>query len=245
MMKSAELLALGLMACAGAASAQEIHACVDRGGSIRIASTAGCRARETPLSWNQTGPAGPQGLQGPQGGAGPAGPAGATGMTGPTGPVGPMGPVGQTGATGSPGATGPEGRPAIVAHYQNALLINQQQLVFNANTPLCQVSFTPSGGLLQITAQANYATPAYNPALMWVSTNIRIGAGQGIDNLNSGREVTRAQAATLFHTVVGYYRPPAGVPLTVSVEGTDYGSSAPIVMDQWAPCKVSVVEFNV
>lgn len=235
-MKKTNAFVLSLMVAAGVllpgvATSQVINTCVDNGkGTIRVASTAGCRSSESPLSWNQVGPVGPQGPAGPVGSQGPAGPQGVTGSTGATGPTGPA---------------GQQGRPAVIAYYQNSLTINQQQLVFNVSTNLCQVSLTPTGGLLQITAQTSYATPAYNPAIMWVSTNLRIGGWQGIDNYNSGREVTKVQGATIFHTVVGYLRPPAGVPLTISVEGTDFGSSAPILTDSWAPCKVGVIEFNV
>jgi type VI secretion system secreted protein Hcp len=56
-----------------------IQACIDpastRPGAVRIidAATQTCAAGETPLSWNQTGPAGPPGPPGPQGDPGPAG----------------------------------------------------------------------------------------------------------------------------------------------------------------------------
>lgn len=236
---TAFLVSLTVAAACGlpaVATAQVINTCVNNKGDIRIAPASGCRNNESPLSWNQVGPVGPQG---------PAGPMGPPGATGSTGPQGPAGPQGATGATGATGPAGPQGNPAVVAYHQNALTSNQQQLVFNVNTNLCEVTLIPTGGLLQITAQANYATPAYALATMFVSTNLRIDGLHGIDGWNSGREVTKAEAATVFHTVVGYLSPLAGVPLTISVEATDFGSNAPIITDAWAPCKVGVIEFDV
>ncbi|MEP6789069.1 MAG: hypothetical protein ABJB40_11600, partial [Acidobacteriota bacterium] len=54
------------------------------GGAMRIidASVTQCKAGETSLNFNQTGPQGPAGPIGPQG---PQGPQGATGSTGNTG----------------------------------------------------------------------------------------------------------------------------------------------------------------
>lgn len=58
-----------------------IHGCHHRDtGMLRVIDPdsasrpgEGCRPAETPLSWNQSGPAGPVGPQGPTGPAGPAG----------------------------------------------------------------------------------------------------------------------------------------------------------------------------
>ncbi len=83
-----------------AASASEIHICVNKSkGTVRIvASATACNATtETALTWNQQGPVGPKGPQGIQGKRG------ATGATGPTGLRG------ATGATGATGAQGPGG----------------------------------------------------------------------------------------------------------------------------------------
>jgi len=84
---------------------QQIHACVSRGligigtGSIRIVSdTNQCRGNETPLTWNQQGPAGPQGATGPQGAQGLVGAQGAVGAQGPRGDTGPAGPQGPQGS---------------------------------------------------------------------------------------------------------------------------------------------------
>jgi hypothetical protein len=74
-----------------------------------------CRRHDSPISWNQTGPAGAKGDAGATGAAGPAGPQGLKGDTGPagptgaTGPAGPVGPVGPQGAQGDIGNTGPSG----------------------------------------------------------------------------------------------------------------------------------------
>lgn len=81
-------------------------------GTLRVVDTGErCRARETPISWNQAGPTGP---------AGAAGPAGPTGPAGPQGPRGLQGPQGPPGADGTPlwavvqeGVTLPEGSPFV------------------------------------------------------------------------------------------------------------------------------------
>ena len=101
----AALLGIGGVALAYAhgGDTTRIHSCV-RNGSIRIVgANETCRAGETPLDWNITGPAGPPGPagpQGPQGIQGPAGPQGATGPQGPEGPAGPQGPEGPRGIVG-------------------------------------------------------------------------------------------------------------------------------------------------
>ncbi|NIK61010.1 collagen-like triple helix repeat-containing protein [Kribbella shirazensis] len=70
--------------------ADRIEACVQEAtGAVRVVPAGQeCRASETRLTWNRTGPAGPQG---------PAGPAGAQGEVGPQGPAGPQGPKGDPG----------------------------------------------------------------------------------------------------------------------------------------------------
>lgn len=80
-----------------------IHGCYSKsGGSLRVidAGVIQCKAGETSLDFNQTGPQGPQGLTGPQG------PQGATGLTGTTGPAGATGQTGATGPAGPAGASG-------------------------------------------------------------------------------------------------------------------------------------------
>src|SRR5689334_13737576 len=87
-------------------SGSVIHGCYQfRSGALRIIDhpQATCRNNETPLQWNQTGPAGPQGAQGPAGLQGPkgdTGPTGLQGMPGPKGDKGDPGPQGPKGDTG-------------------------------------------------------------------------------------------------------------------------------------------------
>jgi hypothetical protein len=86
-----------------AASASEIHMCVNIGkGTVRlVASATECNPKaEAALTWNEKGPAGPEGPQGLRGPHGPTGPAGATGA---------RGPQGLPGSTGAAGSTGPQG----------------------------------------------------------------------------------------------------------------------------------------
>ena len=89
-----------------------IHACLLKSlEQVRIIdpSKQQCRANETPLSWNQTGP---KGATGPRGATGPTGPRGATGPTGARGATGPQGPAGGLNhvqvveATGTPAPSG-------------------------------------------------------------------------------------------------------------------------------------------
>lgn len=105
-----------------------IHACVDRRGGVRIvAAGAGCEARETPISWNQAGPAGPAGAPGAAGEPGPPGPAG------PEGPTGPQGPQGAQGEPGAPGgvASGFGGAavvPSVEANNMANCLVFAEQI---------------------------------------------------------------------------------------------------------------------
>ncbi len=88
------ILALALLpGMPGTSQAQTpsiVYGCVvPASGNVRIVpSLTACRANETPLSWNTTGPQGPQGPEGPKGDPGATGPAGAPGATGPAGAPG-------------------------------------------------------------------------------------------------------------------------------------------------------------
>src|SRR5438105_11180190 len=70
-----------------------IYACISvANGSMRaVAAPNSCKAGESPIQWNTTGPVGPAGPAGPQG---PAGAAGAPGVPGAQGPKGDTGPAG-------------------------------------------------------------------------------------------------------------------------------------------------------
>ena len=96
-----------------------IHGCyLNRGGAIRVIdSGAGqrCTRQETPIEWNETGPAGPAGQKGDPGDKGPPGDKGDPGPPGPKGDPGekgdsgPQGPKGDPGEKGDPGDKGPPG----------------------------------------------------------------------------------------------------------------------------------------
>ncbi len=68
---SALATAVGIGGVAFVRAAHEsgaIHACVKDSGKVRIVAGAGeCAASESPLAWNQAGPAGPAGAEGPAG----------------------------------------------------------------------------------------------------------------------------------------------------------------------------------
>jgi hypothetical protein len=90
-------IALGLMlGVAGTAIASipdangVIHACYRDDDDVRLVDPAvtPCKAKETPIQWNQAGPTGPPG---------PVGPAGPPGPQGPKGPEGPAGTPGTSG----------------------------------------------------------------------------------------------------------------------------------------------------
>jgi hypothetical protein len=95
-----------------------VHGCVNNAtGVLRAIDTAksgnlgNCittpgALQETPLTWNQSGPAGSPGAPGP---AGPQGPAGATGPQGLPGADGSQGAPGPVGLPGPAGAQGPAG----------------------------------------------------------------------------------------------------------------------------------------
>jgi len=114
---AASALAAGI-ASAAIPSAGVISGCYDKsGGTLRVidAATRGCKAGETAIAWNQTGPVGPMGATGAAGATGPIGAAGATGPIGAVGPVGPAGATGPTGATGPAGASGVTGYTIVSA----------------------------------------------------------------------------------------------------------------------------------
>jgi hypothetical protein len=104
----------------GGSSANVYQACLSHDGTlynveVNPSSPPTCRHGDTPISWNQSGPAGatgatgPQGPQGASGDTGPEGPQGAKGDTGPQGIQGVMGTTGATGDAGPQGPTGPTG----------------------------------------------------------------------------------------------------------------------------------------
>jgi len=72
------LASLPLLFASGAlAQENTIHGCIKKNGTLKIVSGPGdCSSRETPISWNQVGPAGPQGGAGEPGPEGPQGPPG-------------------------------------------------------------------------------------------------------------------------------------------------------------------------
>jgi hypothetical protein len=79
-----------------------IHGCYNKtaGGVLKVVEGTACKAKETPLSWNQQGIQGEQGEKGEQGDVGPQGP---QGDPGPAGPDGPKGDKGDAGPAGPPG----------------------------------------------------------------------------------------------------------------------------------------------
>jgi hypothetical protein len=138
---AAGLLGGGLAYATTSSSGTVYTACVSQWGHALYnvttdGTTPKCHARDTNITWNQTGPqgaqgpagaAGPQGAKGDTGATGAVGPAGLPGLKGDTGPIGPVGPAGakgDTGATGpagSAGASGPQGPqgPAGPGVYTN------------------------------------------------------------------------------------------------------------------------------
>ena len=61
------LASLPLLFASGASTQENmIHGCIKKNGTLKIVSGPGnCSSGETPISWNQAGPAGPEGPPGP------------------------------------------------------------------------------------------------------------------------------------------------------------------------------------
>jgi hypothetical protein len=127
-----------------------IHGCVDnKTGGLRVVAANGiCRANETALDWNITGPVGPQGPIGPVGPQGPIGPIGPQGPAGPQGIQGPQGEQGPIGPTGPQGPEGPQG-PAGITLLAHA---SPTYFAFTSSiTELFSVSFTmPAEGAVKV-----------------------------------------------------------------------------------------------
>jgi hypothetical protein len=201
------------------------------------------------------GEIGPQGLQGPAGPQGETGATGAQGSQGDPGPQGPQGPQGETGAQGPQGATGTQGAagPQGPAGPQGASAATgfasaddyaQIPIPFNTSAKVCEITIVPGGGLLQITGFVNYWLPGYTVGTIFVNSEIsRNNVTNNRINVYA-REVTKAFAGVLFHKVIGYDRPPAGIPVTYSVDGTDFGSSPGLKSSGWNPCSLTVLEFR-
>jgi len=101
-------------------------------GDLRVIDSAGaCKSAETPIAWNQVGPAGSPGAAGSPGPTGATGQAGPSGAPGPSGVAGPTGPAGPTGAPGPTGPTGPRGPSDVIS----ALTAGPQVLCCNGDEP--------------------------------------------------------------------------------------------------------------
>jgi hypothetical protein len=149
----------GLLACVGlgtagvaeavSSSSPVINACYGNyTGIVRILQgKEKCLRFETPIQWNQTGPAGATGATGA---TGPAGPAGATGATGATGTTGPTGATGATGPAGPVGPAGAAGSGAVVTFGEgsNVAMANGDTYYKVASKPL-------AAGTYSVVATAN------------------------------------------------------------------------------------------
>jgi hypothetical protein len=101
-----------------------------------------CLSFETPITWNQRGPAGPQGPKGDkgdQGAQGPPGPKGDDGDQGEPGPTGATGPKGDKGDTGAPGPPGPSGASTTYT-------VRRDDVANGAARALCQPGEQVTGG---------------------------------------------------------------------------------------------------
>ena len=97
--------------CSGCANCDRLHR---RGRGVprlrgserqpsRCRPGTACKAKETAITWNQTGPQGVPGAPGAQGPPGELGAKGDPGQAGPQGPAGPAGPAGPQGPAGAGG----------------------------------------------------------------------------------------------------------------------------------------------
>jgi hypothetical protein len=126
--------ASGAVALAVGGSGNEIQACTDAKGGLRVVTTSTeCAKKETPLSWNKQGP------------AGPAGPAGATGSAGPIGPAGPK------------GDPGPPGGTSVVARIRSTGSVPAA----NQNVPLSPSTWTQASNEVdQLFVQVKISAPS-------------------------------------------------------------------------------------
>jgi hypothetical protein len=106
------LLAVALILWASQSFSENgvINGCIHKEtGNLRIVpDPSQCKKTETPIAFNQVGPAGPQGEKGDPGPVGPIGPQGVQGIVGERGEQGPQG---IQGIKGDPGPQGIKGDP--------------------------------------------------------------------------------------------------------------------------------------
>lgn len=151
---------------AQALGGQELHACVDRGGQVRMVEPAeACRRREERVTWRTDG--GPQGPVGPQGEPGPAGPAGSQGEPGPAGPQGEPGEPGPQGAPGPQGERGPAGPPGGGEAFDRASVYRRFALLQGTPQGACD---TPEDRMLDCScigarSQMELANGAWPPVI--------------------------------------------------------------------------------
>jgi hypothetical protein len=205
--------------------AQVINTCVDnRNGSLRVASTAGCKSNESPLSWNQVGPPGPPGPTGPQG---PQGATGLAGTTGPIGPVGPQGAQGLQGVSGAAGAIGPTGPTGPTGPQGTAGTTGQQ------------VKFYQGGGMTNLPTGTWLPVPNLQDTIVVQHhADVIVSYNVPIQSLTGGsfcyvyfRAVINGQP--MYHTLANAspQGADAGGHQTVAVTGIPAGSSVPIAIE--------------
>lgn len=148
-----------------AADETMIHGCVsNKDGKLRVVGGPNdCTKGETPISWNQTGPAGPAGVQGEQGAQGEQGPIGAKGEKGDTGEAGPIGPAGPQGEKGDPAT-----KLFAVVNSDGTL---------DRGSGVTTISKTPSPGVYKVGFNQNVSQCAYLATLGRASTSLDGKAG--------------------------------------------------------------------
>jgi hypothetical protein len=202
----AGLLACGGLGTAGVAEAVAsspspvIYACYGKyTGIVRVLQgREKCFQFETPIQWNQTGPAGAPGATGAMG---------ATGATGAAGAKGATGAPGATGATGGTGPAGPAGAGAVVTFANGgAILTNAGQFYEAAVEPLAE-GFYSAVATANLTQQGGfYGSDAVND----MDCELRGANGGVMGGATDRRTVIEGDTAKVSLAMNGGYTAPPG-----------------------------------
>jgi hypothetical protein len=138
-------------ATGGFSSGGTLHACVTEEGAIRLLKGGRhCKKGQTPIAWNQSGPAGPRGASGSAGAQGAAGPEGPKGKQGDPGTEGESATVNWAKVRQTGEITASEGvGTATQANTGEYMTVSFEEDVNN-----CAITVTPDEGVAGVTTEA-------------------------------------------------------------------------------------------